>query len=160
MFKAYHYRYQYLDMVIKATTATPQGQNYSQSRALVNYELRLQSLMRRARKRAVNNLLEFIVLVILRDQMVCGYEILASIHTKFNVLLSPGTLYPILNNMASAGLIAKERITRKILLKLTPLGESLLKLWQSERDDFQSSLQGLLFNGSSRKAETEVRLSR
>lgn len=146
-------------MALKFISATRRGlEGQIVSLGEFNYQLRLQALIRGARKRAVNNLLEFIVLTILRNQDVCGYEIIGAIHTRFKVLLSPGSIYPVLDAMASTGLIAKERVQRKILLSLTPLGESMLKIWQFEQEDFQCSLRNMLPDSSpSRRVETETR---
>jgi DNA-binding PadR family transcriptional regulator len=40
---------------------------------------------------------------------MCGTEIIGNIHLEFNVLLSPGTIYPLLQSLKDKGLLAIEK---------------------------------------------------
>jgi DNA-binding PadR family transcriptional regulator len=58
----------------------------------------------------------------LNNKSIHGYKIIADIHNLFGVLLSPGTLYPLLYRLESEGLISVEEDQRRKLYTLTPKG--------------------------------------
>lgn len=92
----------------------------------------------------MNSILEYLILVHLQKVPLCGYDILSLIHDRFRVLLSPGQLYPVIDQLAKQGIIKKEKSGRKSLLELTSLGESLLKNWKHEQDSLQIQLGDLI----------------
>jgi DNA-binding PadR family transcriptional regulator len=47
----------------------------------------------------VKTSLDLVVLTILNGKPMCGYKIRAAIHKEFGVLLSPGSLYPLLHSL-------------------------------------------------------------
>jgi len=55
--------------------------------------------------RQVKAFLDIVILAVLNGEPMHGYDILASIHKRFGVLLSPGTLYPLLHSLERARLI-------------------------------------------------------
>jgi len=55
--------------------------------------------------RTVKNNLETIILALLQRRVMCGNDIIRSIHLEFHVLLSPGTVYPILHSLKEKGLL-------------------------------------------------------
>ena len=59
----------------------------------------------------------------LKDNPIHGYKIIADLHNTFGVLLSPGTLYPLLYRLVSEELIAVEVERRRKLYTLTSNGE-------------------------------------
>jgi DNA-binding PadR family transcriptional regulator len=63
---------------------------------------------------------------------VCGYDIIATVCVDFQVLLSPGQVYPVIDAMEASGVITKEKSRRRVSLRLTPLGRILLKAWKEE----------------------------
>jgi len=63
---------------------------------------------------------------------VCGYDIIAILCEDFQVLLSPGQVYPVIDAMEADGLITKDRRNRRISLRLAPLGRILLRAWKEE----------------------------
>ncbi len=56
-------------------------------------------------EKIVKDNLENIILAILQKKTMCGTEIIGTIHLKFNVLLSPGTVYPLLHSLKQKGLL-------------------------------------------------------
>ena len=44
-------------------------------------------------------------MTVLNDTPTHGYEIIAIVHKEFGVLLSPGTLYPLIHSLEAQGLI-------------------------------------------------------
>ncbi|MGC8816840.1 MAG: PadR family transcriptional regulator [Candidatus Hadarchaeum sp.] len=53
--------------------------------------------------------LEYLVLALLMKQPMCGTDIIRTIHEKFGLLLSPGTVYPLLHELKRRGLVEFER---------------------------------------------------
>ncbi len=53
----------------------------------------------------LKNNLESIVLALLQRKPMCGMEIIQTVHRDFNVLLSPGAVYPLLHALKDKGLV-------------------------------------------------------
>lgn len=60
-------------------------------------------------KKMVKDNLEAIILALLQRRAMCGSDIIGKIHIEFNVLLSPGTVYPLLHSLQRRGLLASKR---------------------------------------------------
>lgn len=73
-------------------------------------------------KNIVKAFLDVIVLAMLNGEPVHGYRIIADLHKTFGVLLSPGTLYPLLYRLEREKLIKVKEMKRRKLYKLTPHG--------------------------------------
>lgn len=73
-------------------------------------------------RRYVKAFLDLLVLAILNSRPRCGYEILATIHRGFGVLISPGTLYPLLHMLEERGLIEGRPQNRRKNYVLTRKG--------------------------------------
>jgi DNA-binding PadR family transcriptional regulator len=73
---------------------------------LSGYPLEQSKLSDDALKKIVKDNLETILLVLLQRKTMCGTEIIGNIHLKFHVLLSPGTIYPLLHSLDERGLIS------------------------------------------------------
>ena len=59
-------------------------------------------------ERFVKNDLDTIVLALILEKPMCGTDIIRRIHKNFNVLLSPGTIYPLLHSLEKKGLLECE----------------------------------------------------
>jgi len=57
----------------------------------------------------VKNNLETIILALLQKKPMCGTDIIKTMHLEFNVLLSPGTIYPLLQSLKEKGLLTSEK---------------------------------------------------
>ena len=57
----------------------------------------------------VKSHLEFVVLSILYDEPMCGKDVTEIIYEKFGILVSPGTMYPLLKKLERHGLVRCER---------------------------------------------------
>lgn len=53
----------------------------------------------------VKNHLEIIILKLLSDRPMCGYDLIKEIFEKYNVLLSQGTVYPFLYSLKKDGIV-------------------------------------------------------
>jgi len=58
---------------------------------------------------SVKGELEYLVLALVLKRPMCGTDIIKSIHGKFGLLLSPGTVYPLLHDLERRGLLQQER---------------------------------------------------
>ena len=99
--------------------------------------------VRNYKRGMINSLLEYLILAHLAKVPVCGYEIMTLIYDRFHVMLSPGQVYPVIDCLANDGIIQKSRQGRRVLLRLTSLGESLLKTWKQEQTTLQFQLDNL-----------------
>jgi DNA-binding PadR family transcriptional regulator len=88
----------------------------------------------------VNSLLEYLILDYVAKGRLCGYDIITLLHERFHTLLSPGQVYPVIDNMTAQGLLKKEKQGRMVLLETSHLGESLLKAWREEFRAIQMQL--------------------
>jgi DNA-binding PadR family transcriptional regulator len=91
----------------------------------------------------VNSLLEYLILNCLEKGQMCGYDIITLLHERFHTLLSPGQVYPVIDEMAEQGLISKEKKGRTVMLASSHLGKSLLKAWRDEFSMIQMQLNNL-----------------
>ncbi len=71
----------------------------------------------------IKSLLDVIILCILRNKPEYGYKLIADVHKQFGVLLSPGTLYPLLYRMEKDNLIDVLVMDGKKTYRLTKYGE-------------------------------------
>jgi DNA-binding PadR family transcriptional regulator len=71
----------------------------------------------------IKALLDIIILCILKNEPEYGYKIIADVHKQFGVLLSPGTLYPLLYRMEKDNLIELFMMDGKKTYRLTKYGE-------------------------------------
>ncbi len=60
-------------------------------------------------EKMVKDNLETIILALLQKKPMCGSEIIGTIHMEFNVLLSPGTIYPLLQSLKERGLLVYDK---------------------------------------------------
>ena len=70
----------------------------------------------------VKTLLDIIILSMLNGEPVHGYKLIAEIHKTFGVLLSPGTLYPLLYSLHDQNLVKVKKVNRRKLYNLTSRG--------------------------------------
>jgi len=68
-------------------------------------------------KRFIKENLDFIILAMIVNTPMCGTDILDAIQRQFNVLLSPGTIYPLLYRLKESGLLACEVKMKKKVYK-------------------------------------------
>lgn len=68
---------------------------------MVKWEL----LEERIVTRHVKGFLDIVVLAMLNDKPMYGYKLIAAVHKEFGVLLSPGSLYPLLHSLEDNKLI-------------------------------------------------------
>ena len=80
----------------------------------------------------VKSYLDLIVLSMLKEGPMHGYQLIAEIHNEFSLLLSPGTIYPLLYSLRDNGFLSSAEVKRKKEYALTSKGER--KLFEIKRD--------------------------
>jgi DNA-binding PadR family transcriptional regulator len=68
-------------------------------------------------ERFVKEYLDVVVLALVAGKPMCGTDILDIVHRDFNVLLSPGTIYPLLHRLKKEGLLECECSIKKKIYK-------------------------------------------
>ena len=100
----------------------------------------------------VKSFLDVIVLAMLNGKPTHGYKIIADLHRTFGVLLSPGTLYPLLYNLEAKKLVEVKEVKRKKLYRLTPMGrERVFKIIRSYKKNSEK-----IFRFIDKNLETET----
>ena len=96
---------------------------------------------KKIRERCVKSSLDTLLLLLFRRAEMSGYSALSCIYKNFSVLLSPGTLYPTLNELERDGLIKGRQEDRKKVYSLTPKGIETLSRYVAEYESFQSKVK-------------------
>lgn len=68
-------------------------------------------------ERFVKDYLDIVVLALISSKPMCGTDILDIVHRNFNILLSPGTVYPLLHRLKENGLLECECSVKKKIYK-------------------------------------------
>ncbi len=68
-------------------------------------------------ERFVKDYLDIVVLALISSKPMCGTDILDIVHRNFNILLSPGTIYPLLHRLKEIGLLECECSVKKKVYK-------------------------------------------
>jgi len=82
---------------------------------------------KRINEKLVRSFLDLIVMTILNGKPAYGYEIISVVHKEFGVLLSPGTLYPLLHSLEEKVLIESSQNGGRIVYKTSSKGEQQFK---------------------------------
>jgi len=77
----------------------------------------------------------------------CGTDIIKTIHKNFNVLLSPGTIYPLLHNLEKTGLVQCEYAVKKKIYKLADTSLREVKDSLNEHIQASSAMSKFLLSG-------------
>jgi len=84
------------------------------------------------RQKCIRSLVDVIVLNLLKNKPMCGYEIIESIYDRTHVLLSPGTVYPLLDSLQMKGLIDNKVDGRKRIYMITNIGKEAFERMSAE----------------------------
>ncbi|MEM3387596.1 MAG: PadR family transcriptional regulator [Nitrososphaerales archaeon] len=84
------------------------------------------NVSREIRYKCVRSFLDFIILGLIRKKPISGYDVITYIYDRFQILLSPGTVYPTLNTLEEQGLVSSFADSRKKLYTLTKKGENVI----------------------------------
>lgn len=86
----------------------------------------------------VKSFLDIIILAMLNGKSIHGYKIIADLHRNFGVLLSPGTLYPLLYSLKKDNLVKFENVKRRKQYSLITRGREkvfrIIKLYKKNSE--------------------------
>ena len=74
-------------------------------------------------ERHVKAFLDLLILGILNGNTMYGYKLIGAIHKEFGVLLSPGSLYPLLHRLEEKKMVSSEFHGGKINYSVTSVGK-------------------------------------
>jgi DNA-binding PadR family transcriptional regulator len=74
------------------------------------------------RERIFRRLIDVFVLVELKKKSMSGYDVISMLHKKYDILVSPGTVYAMLYSLEREGLIEGRWDERKRVYGLTKSG--------------------------------------
>ena len=77
----------------------------------------------RLTEKQVKTFLDIVVLAILNGRPMHGYQIIAAVHKEFGILLSPGSLYPLLHALDSNRLVESRAYKGKTVYQVTLEGK-------------------------------------
>lgn len=89
----------------------------------------------------VSSLLEYLILLFSDGAPITGYEAIRFLHEQFHVLLSPGQVYPVIDQMVEQGLLSKQKHARTVFVQSTRLGSELLTAWTEEFEGIQAQVE-------------------
>jgi DNA-binding PadR family transcriptional regulator len=87
-------------------------------------------------KKNVKDNLGVIVLALIRGRAMTGLDIMKTIHMEFDVLLSPGAVYPLLDSLQRRGLLSSLRVGKERVYETTI--ESKTEIQQLIHDQIQA----------------------
>ena len=82
--------------------------------------------MKNLNERYIKGFLDIIMLSFLERKSMSGNELITQIYENFEILLSPGTVYPILHSMERSKLVVRKRQGKKKIYTITDKGRSVL----------------------------------
>ncbi len=115
------------------------------SRAGADYSDEL--FVRDIKRRILKNFLDVFMLVQLkRHGKLSGYDLAVSEAKKFEITLSPGTIYAALYSLERKGFVKGEFDGKKTSFLLTPKGESALGAYEKSNAELSEFMKSLFFH--------------
>lgn len=84
-------------------------------------------ILKELRVKMIKSFMEIFILAQLRMKAMSGYDIIASIHKVFGIMVSPGTVYTRIYRMERDGLIEGNTDEKKRIYMLTEKGEKIIE---------------------------------
>ena len=94
----------------------------------------------RITERHVKAFLDLLILAILNGKSMYGYKIIAAVHKEFGVLLSPGSLYPLLHMLEENKMISSKPQGGKIIYSATSVGR---RAFQNTFTEYKAAVKQL-----------------
>ena len=103
-------------------------------------------ILKDLRKRTIKNFLDIYILGQLQENPLSGYDIIGIVHSRFDVLVSSGTIYAVLYSMERDGLIKGICEQRKRVYELTENGEKAIQVLGQANGEIQNCLKSVLIS--------------
>ncbi len=104
-------------------------------------------------KKNVKDNLDIIILSLMQEKMMTGLDIMKTINMEFNVLLSPGAVYPLLDSLQKKGLLSSMRMGKERIYKTTSESESEIQQLISDQIQARKMLNNYLQSRSNLQME-------
>ena len=101
-------------------------------------------ILKKMNERIIKNFLDIIIMAELRNGSLSGYDVISYIHTKFNLLLSSGTIYSLLYSLERDGIVEGVWDERKRVYKPTANGEKTIDTILNTNDRIKGFVISLL----------------
>ena len=95
-------------------------------------------------ERIIKNFMDIIIMTELRNGSLSGYDGSSYIHSKFNLLVSSGTVYSLLYSLERNGLVEGVWDERKRVYKLTEKGEKTIDTLLNTSDKIRGFIANIL----------------
>lgn len=99
------------------------------------------SIVGELREKILKNLMEILVLTEVKRHPSSGYDLLAVIHKKFDILVSPGTVYSMLYSLEREGWLKSTASDRKRVYELTGKAEQGMETVKDTISEMQEYLR-------------------
>ncbi len=80
--------------------------------------------------------LEIIILKMLSNKAMCGFDLIKEIYSRYNVLLSQGTIYPFLYSLKEKGILQIEPMKGNMRTKLYSVTEEGMHIFEKKLNEF------------------------
>jgi len=98
-------------------------------------------------ERFLKEFMDVLIMVKMKQGEISGYDMLTYFHNRFDLLVSPGTVYSVLYSMERKGLIKAQGVDRKRVYSLTTKGQATINAIRESSDVLESFLTRLLKEG-------------
>lgn len=78
----------------------------------------IKNLIKKFHKNCIKSSLEIIILMLIEQKSVSGFELIGLINEKFGILFSPSTIYPLLHTLKDYGLLSSIKKGKSIKYKI------------------------------------------
>jgi len=101
-------------------------------------------ILKKMHERIIKNFMDIIIMTELRNGPLSGYDVISYIHSKFNLLISSGTIYSLLYSLERNGLVEGVWDERKRIYKLTEKGQKTIETMLNASDKIKGFMANLL----------------
>ncbi len=84
----------------------------------------------------VKSHLDVIILSLLSEKPMCGYDLIKEIFEKYNVFLSQGTVYPLLYSLKDEGIVQAEFMKGNMRTKMYAVTQEGKQIIEKKIDEF------------------------
>ena len=103
-------------------------------------------ILKNMHERLIKNFMDIIIMTQLQKGPLSGYDVIAYIHTRFNLLVSSGTIYSLLYALERKDLIEGIWDERKRTYKLTEKGQKQIQTILNAHEKINNYIANILKN--------------
>jgi DNA-binding PadR family transcriptional regulator len=103
-------------------------------------------ILKNMHERLIKTFMDIIIMTQLQKGPLSGYDIIAYIHTRFNLLVSSGTIYSLLYSLERKSLIEGIWDERKRTYKLTEKGQKQIQTILNAHEKINNLITNILKN--------------